>query len=75
MCRLMDRVILNELRESVFVFIDDLLVFSKNFESRMFSEEIALSNAGNLVDIKCEEFVSGDYEDQSSLRQKQITGF
>ena len=35
MCRLMDRVIPNELRESVFVFIDDLLVVSKDFESHM----------------------------------------
>ena len=35
MCRLMDRVIPNELRNSVFVFIDDLLIVFKDFESHM----------------------------------------
>ena len=35
MCRLMDKVIPNELRQSVFVFIDDLLVVSPDFDTHM----------------------------------------
>ena len=35
MCRLMDKVIPNELKESVFVFIDDLLVVSADFETHI----------------------------------------
>lgn len=35
MCRLMDKVIPSELREFVFVYIDDLLVVSKCFESHL----------------------------------------
>lgn len=35
MMRLMDRVIPSELREIVFVYLDDLLVFSKNFEDHI----------------------------------------
>lgn len=35
MCRLMDKVIPSELREFVFVYIDDLLVVSKNFETHI----------------------------------------
>lgn len=35
MCRLMDKVIGPELRESVFVYIDDLLIVSADFESHI----------------------------------------
>lgn len=35
MCRLMDKVIGPELRESVFVYIDDLLIVSADFESHV----------------------------------------
>lgn len=35
MCRLMDRVIPGDLRDFVFVFIDDLLVVSANFETHL----------------------------------------
>lgn len=35
MCRLMDRVIGQELRESVFVYIDDLLIVSADFDSHV----------------------------------------
>lgn len=35
MCRLMDRVIPPELREFVFVYIDDLLVVSKSFDTHL----------------------------------------
>lgn len=35
MCRLMDRVIPTQLRENVFVYIDDLLVVSPDFDSHM----------------------------------------
>lgn len=35
MCRLMDKVMGNDLRDSVFVYIDDLLVVSPDFESHL----------------------------------------
>lgn len=35
MCRLMDKVMGNDLRESVFVYIDDLLVVSPDFETHL----------------------------------------
>lgn len=35
MCRLMDKVIGHDLRESVFVYIDDLLIVSADFESHI----------------------------------------
>lgn len=35
MCRLMDKVMGNDLRESVFVYIDDLLIVSPDFDSHL----------------------------------------
>jgi len=35
MCRLMDKVITAALRENVFVYLDDLLVYSPTFEAHI----------------------------------------
>ena len=60
MCRLMDRVIPNEIRESVFVFIDDLLVVSPDFESHMkLLEKVAfhLREANLTINVEKSKFV------------------
>ena len=60
MCRLMDRVIPNEMRESVFVFIDDLLVVSPDFESHMRQlEKVAyfLRKANLTINMEKSKFV------------------
>lgn len=60
MCRLMDRVIPSLLREHVFVFIDDLLIVSPDFESHMRTlREVAtcLSNAGLTINVDKSKFV------------------
>lgn len=55
MCRLIDRVINNELRESTFVFIDDLLVVSADFQThleqlRKVAERLRVANLTINVD-------------------------
>ena len=60
MCRLMDRVIPNELRDSVFVFIDDLLVVSIDFETHLAQLEIVahyLRKANLTINIEKSKFV------------------
>lgn len=59
MCRLMDRVIPSVLREHVFVFIDDLLVVSPDFNSHLKSlKEVAvcLKNAGLTINVEKSKF-------------------
>ena len=35
MCRLMEKVVPQELRESIFVYLDDLLIMSENFDEHI----------------------------------------
>lgn len=59
MCRLMDRVIPSYLREHVFVFIDDLLVVSPDFETHMKSlQKVAecLKAAGLTINVDKSKF-------------------
>ena len=60
MCRLMDRVIPNELRDSVFVFIDDLLIVSPDFEGHMILlQKVAqhLKEANLTINLEKSKFV------------------
>lgn len=59
MCRLMDRVIPAQLRENVFVFIDDLLVVSPDFDSHMYClQKVAecLRNANLTINVDKSKF-------------------
>lgn len=59
MCRLMDKVIPNELKEYVFVYIDDLLVVSKTFEdhvSRLRAVAKCLREANLTINVKKSKF-------------------
>lgn len=60
MCRLMDKVIPAELREFVFVYIDDLLVVSKCFESHISRLKIVakcLRDANLTINVTKSKFV------------------
>ncbi|KAH8310171.1 hypothetical protein KR067_003595, partial [Drosophila pandora] len=59
LCRLMDKVIPQRLRESVFVYLDDLLVMSENFQEHMeMLEEVSrsLKAAGLTIGLKKSHF-------------------
>ena len=59
MCRLMDKVIPGRIRESVFVYLDDLLVVSPDFDSHMaLLEEVAtlLRKAGLTINVEKSHF-------------------
>lgn len=59
MCRLMDRVITTELREFVFVYIDDLLVVSKDFDThllRLRSVAKSLREANLTINLQKSKF-------------------
>lgn len=59
LCRLMDKVIPTELREYVFVYMDDLLVVSKTFEThltRLRSVATCLRNANLTINVRKSKF-------------------
>lgn len=59
LCRLMDKVIPTNLREFVFVYMDDLLVVSKDFEthiSRLESVAKCLQNANLTINVRKSKF-------------------
>lgn len=59
MCRLMDIVIPYELKSSVFVYLDDLLILSKNFDEHLehlSKVSLQLKNAGLTVNMKKSSF-------------------
>lgn len=63
MSRLMDSIIPHELREHVFVYLDDLLIVSQTFEEHMgFLQEVAerLSNAGLTINVEKSHFVMSE---------------
>lgn len=77
LCRLMDRVIPSRLREHVFVYIDDLLVCSSDFDSHLqHLTEVAtcLSNAGLTINLEKSKFCQREVRylgfiiDQGELR-------
>lgn len=59
LCRLMDKVIPSRLRQNVFVYLDDLLVCSSNFEEHLILlEEVAscLSHAKLTINVEKSKF-------------------
>lgn len=59
LCRLMDRVIPNSLRDEVFVYLDDLLIVSDTFEKHMSvlsTVAIKLREAGLTINVEKSKF-------------------
>ena len=59
LCKLMDKVVPHELKENVFVYLDDLLIVSSNFEDHIRYLKIVaenLKNAGLTINLEKSKF-------------------